>query len=438
MNKINGISCLVMAVLMAPSAGMSQQAVRWESSIEGAKRVAGQTGRLVLIEFGGARCPFCRRLEAEALSQPAIAAAINADCVAVKINADDFPATARQYGIANLPTHILMSPQGQVVASKEGYKGAEDYAAWLRQTIGEAKRRNAAAYAQIPPSAGLPPASAVQNAPPRDYAQNPPATSPPTTNLSQGSPATNPPATYQPPAVYQPAAVASAGQPPYGSGGYNGYNNGYNPPAGNGYNPPAANSASATAPTRGVPGPVYGNQASQASATQPLTGVAPSRALDGSQRADVPGVVAQPPIGTSPSVVVPQPPAGVPTLGLDGYCPVTLLEKQKWVQGDRRWGVNHRGRIYLFAGPDEQRRFWSDPDRYSPVASGNDVVLAVEQGRPVPGSRKYGAFFENRVYLFSSEASLAKFSDPKNTKIYAAGASEILRAGVSQSGPQWR
>ena len=110
---------------------------------------------------------------------------------------------------------------------------------------------------------------------------------------------------------------------------------------------------------------------------------------------------------------------------MDGFCPVSLCEKQRWMPGDSRWGAIHRGRTYLFAGPEEQRRFLTDPDRYAPVISGNDLVLAIEQGQAVPGLRRYGVFFDHRVYLFADEASMQKFSS--NPKNYANQAMEAQR-----------
>lgn len=98
-----------------------------------------------------------------------------------------------------------------------------------------------------------------------------------------------------------------------------------------------------------------------------------------------------------------------PPLALDGFCPVSLSEKGKWVPGDRRWGIIHQGRTYLFAGSDEKDRFWNSPDRYAPALAGHDVVLMVEQGQLVPGQRRHGAWYGDRVYLFSSEASYDKF-----------------------------
>ncbi len=96
------------------------------------------------------------------------------------------------------------------------------------------------------------------------------------------------------------------------------------------------------------------------------------------------------------------------------------------MKGDSRYGVIHRGRTYLFAGPEEAKRFFADPDRYAPVLSGIDVVVAVEENRQVPGTRQYGAWYEGRMYLFSSEASYRKFDqDPAR---YAAAAVQVAQA----------
>jgi len=109
-----------------------------------------------------------------------------------------------------------------------------------------------------------------------------------------------------------------------------------------------------------------------------------------------------------------------PPLALDGYCPVSLSEKEQWAKGDPRYGVIHRGRTYLFVGPEEAKRFFADPDRYAPVLSGMDVVIAVEEKRQVPGRREYGAWYEGRVFLFAGEASYRKFD--REPARYAAAA----------------
>jgi YHS domain-containing protein len=124
-------------------------------------------------------------------------------------------------------------------------------------------------------------------------------------------------------------------------------------------------------------------------------------------------------------VVTPPPdlPAGAPPLGLDGCCPVTLVELKRWAKGDTQWGAIHRGRTYLFASSEAQRRFLANPDAYSPVIEGNDPVLALDNRQLVPGTRMLGVFFEKRVYLFSCEETLHRFE--QNPKRYAA---EIIQA----------
>jgi protein disulfide-isomerase len=125
------------------------------------------------------------------------------------------------------------------------------------------------------------------------------------------------------------------------------------------------------------------------------------------------------------------PAAARPSLALDGYCPVQLVETGRWQKGDKAWGMIHRGRLYLFVGTEEQRRFQANPDRYAPVSSGNDVVLAVDVGREVPGFREHGAQYDGHVYLFASEATLKKFES--NPLFYADRALQSIRPAAQTS-----
>ena len=96
-------------------------------------------------------------------------------------------------------------------------------------------------------------------------------------------------------------------------------------------------------------------------------------------------------------------------MGLDGFCPVTLSEQTRWQRGDKRFGIIHRGHLYLFASETEKQKFWKDPDMFAPILGGHDPVAYVETGRLIPGNRRHGVFFRNQVYLFTSEDSLQQF-----------------------------
>lgn len=162
-------------------------------------------------------------------------------------------------------------------------------------------------------------------------------------------------------------------------------------------------------------------------------GAPPSAAVLGPPLAD-PGAVpptAAPPL-SPPVQPQPAPPPAVDSpspLALDGYCPVTLVEREKWVKGDPKWGARHRGRTYLFAGPEEQKRFFDNQafDRYAPALSGYDAVRYVEQGVTLDGKRAHGVFYRGQVFLFADEAALQQFwTDPER---YAA----VVRAEQQQS-----
>jgi len=150
MRKMHALLWVAVFWTSFPIVGYGQQAVRWEDTLENAQRLAGQSNRLVLIHFWAPWCSVCKQMEANVYTQPAVAAELAADYVAVKINADHFPATAQKYGVSALPTMVIIAPNGQMLDSMRGRIEAPQYVARLTQVATEVKRRSAAMYAQIP------------------------------------------------------------------------------------------------------------------------------------------------------------------------------------------------------------------------------------------------------------------------------------------------
>ena len=191
-----------------------------------------------------------------------------------------------------------------------------------------------------------------------------------------------------------------------------------------------SNPSAPSGPTQIYPSP----QPSGIAATQPgatAATAAPSLAY-GMQQPQPNAVPGDPRASAAPTAMAPtamapsQGPSINPPLALDGFCPVTLTEKQQWVAGDRRWGAIHRGRTYLFSGPDEQRRFFKDPDPLCASRFGQrHHCQPSNRASPVPGQREHGVYFGNRIYLFSSEATLDKFT--KNPNQYVNQAMSALR-----------
>jgi YHS domain-containing protein/thiol-disulfide isomerase/thioredoxin len=370
MGDIRRLLWTAAAVLLLPLAASGEEWIDWQPTLESAKRLAGQTDRLVLIHFWADWCQVCMQMDHQVFGQPGVASMLRDNYVAVKINADHFPTTCRQYAITALPTDIIISPQGQPIAKLQGLLSAAEYAARLDQVVAIVRR----------------PAGA-------DVAQSVVAP-PPTASIGGRSP-----------------QEAAGGQGPYVQ---------HQPGQ-----PYAGNFIPQEQPMGGSPGqrpqPVQPTnpQSVQAPSPQP-----PPGGLAGA------GQGAQAP---SEQVSAVNPP-----LGLDGYCPVQLIDDlqsnlNRWTLGDRRWGVTHRGRTYLFAGPQQRDRFWADPDRYAPVLSGNDVVIAVEQGRAVAGRREHGILVDGRIYLFVDEASLEKFSQAPES--YVRQVVQAMQADAAQRVP---
>ena len=213
MHKIHKVSLATVALFIFTSAGLAQQPLHWEISVDAAKRTANQSGRLVLIEFSTPWCSQCRIMENEVFNQPGIARAIEANYVPVHLNCDYAKETAKQYGVTMLPTTVIIAPtpQGETLDVIAGRFDAAAYLGRLDRVSADARRR-ALALAQVPsrpPGAGpaiAPPPAAV--APPVIPPVAPPVAAPPAT--MQAPPA--PP--IQRVAAQVPAAGPPAAKPP--------------------------------------------------------------------------------------------------------------------------------------------------------------------------------------------------------------------------------
>lgn len=96
-------------------------------------------------------------------------------------------------------------------------------------------------------------------------------------------------------------------------------------------------------------------------------------------------------------------------VALDGFCAVALVDRRIWQKGDAKFVAVLGGRTYQFASEAALKAFVANADRYTPALDGNDPVLAVDQGLTVPGRREHGAFYNGRIYLFSTEQTFQQF-----------------------------
>jgi YHS domain-containing protein len=183
---------------------------------------------------------------------------------------------------------------------------------------------------------------------------------------------------------------------------------------------PAMQTAPINSPS--IPAPTVPLAATAAAQYHPTGGPVPPMVAPGAMPA-APGA----PATAAASSAVPDPrllPPGAAPLAFDGYCPVTMRNSWKWVAGNPQYGIEHLGRTYWFAGPEEQKQFWTDPARYAPALSGNDPVLAIDHQQQVPGKREHSLDYDGLFYMFASEATLQQFT--ANPARYAASARQAM------------
>ncbi len=435
----------------------------WISDITTAQRRAASSNKLVLIHFWSSQCQPCRFMNERVLAQAEVLQYLAEHFEPVKINVDQLPYTAKQYGVSAVPTCVILAPTGEVL---ERWVGATDARRYLQQLT--QVRSKWQARAQM---AGGPASTASGVSPTASW---PAGGGPPTTPGMSGSmtsaltaPQIPPPEqlksptmdNWAPPAMgmipVSTAQMASSsatpnlpsvpGLPPAFSGGSTagGYaTNGINNPPGIGDGSTGQAPGSFGTPRGGNDGASWtvGPAPRWDGASIPPAPPAPvaSEAFQGPQQSPTSSGTSRPVTpdsshsGPGSTAAL----AAMPPVGLDGFCPVILSDEKKWVPGNPQWGVIHEGRTYFCAGPAERAKFAANPERYAPVFSGYDVVLAAENGLLVPGKRECGVWYQGRVYLFASEDTLYEFDrDPlryvsRLSALRTDGSTESLRGTI--------
>jgi len=99
--------------------------------------------------------------------------------------------------------------------------------------------------------------------------------------------------------------------------------------------------------------------------------------------------------------------------GFKGFCPVALRDQRKLVDSNTEFSFEFDGNKYSFSSEQARQQFQNDPLRYAPVFGGHDVV-AMSEGRQVEGRLEFAVWFRDRLYLFSTRSTMARFhSQPR-------------------------
>lgn len=456
------VRSLTAAALLVAAVGAARGEVAWHADLEAARTACAESGKPVLAVFQASWDAASSEPTTDVLASPEVVAVVAACFEPVRLDVDQHADLARQLAVEHVPAARVLDRDAVLLAAFDCPEAPSEFVAAAARAAQVAAAgsspRIAAATAvasdafsgsgksehetALAVSAKVRQLSSFADGQPAEAAtrRDEPAVAKATPPTDVGSRYSEPPAaptlaTAPPPwrtaqaAVTAPAAPAAAAPPPTQPASLEprpsaptswlaGSQPASPPPAAQPTNPSApATAAPEAAPEAATTPPVTKPQSSfWATMQKPWSIFSKSTSKPTVEPPALPPTMppARPQLPAALARIEPATDQHGPMpLGLEGYCPVTVVERGSWVEGRPQWGVRHRGRTYLFAGPEQQQAFLADPNRYAPALSGDDPVLAFEHGRCEPGRRAYGVSYQSRMYLFSSPETRAAFSaDP--------------------------
>lgn len=387
---------LLTAALMATCSSIARAEIAWRADLTSAHAEATAQNKPILLHFYSDNCVWCDRLEAGAFQSAEVNKAIAGGFVPIKIHAGQSPELAKMFKVTKFPTDVVVTPTGQTLAHGVSPQDPKGYVTMLAK----ANNMMAAATPPMGPAMGPP--------------ENPTTGLPDPTMVAARSNANS----TQPPSVAPPSQTVSAAN----AQAYKDAT--VNPMA----YPPPAQTAAARPATATLPG----------GATARLAGVR----TDG-MSLGLPGQMTNDRVTNAPPANVPtaddvadsqdRESDSTPKLAMEGFCAVTVIDEDKWVEGNPKFGVVHLGKLYLFSSAEKMETFLADPMPYTPVLNEIDVVRFFEERQIVAGKRRFGMRdpVHQRMFFFADEAAMNHFFNDYDR--YTDAAIEVMARAVKDS-----
>jgi len=148
---------------------VSETQVHWFEWADTAFDRAKAEDKPILLDIGAVWCHWCHRMDEDTYGDPQVAAFINANLVAIKVDNDRRPDINARYNMGGWPTTALLTPDGEIIAGATYVPPAQmlnllrqvlqayrtDKANLLKQTAEVAQRREEAGRIRARPDARL-------------------------------------------------------------------------------------------------------------------------------------------------------------------------------------------------------------------------------------------------------------------------------------------
>ena len=413
-SRIPAVASVILVAGTLVFANTAAAEIQWQENLRTAHAQAKSEGKLLLLHFYSDDCVWCERLEAGSFQDPKVAAALQQGFVPVKIHGGKNPKMTQMFNIKAFPTDVIVTTEGKALSHSVSPQKPADYVAMLQGVPGTS---SSPAISQPQSGQAIVATTPTQTAPNGpavgvpDYARNGPVQSAaPTTNIASGAAdaaSANPPGTVA--SLTMPVSEPSA-QPPQ------------SPPANPGLEIPGT--------TTGILAGARTDEMRLANETNLAAGMGLELpdSLDKTADANV-KVTESATVTDSDAIPVD------PELAMQGYCAVTVIKEDRWVEGNPKFGVVHLGKLYLFANAESMQTFLADPIPYTPVLNEIDVVRFFEERKIVPGKREWGLKdpTHNRMFFFADEAAMNHFWN--EYKRYTGPAIEVMNQAIADANP---
>ncbi|MFW6080685.1 MAG: thioredoxin family protein [Desulfosalsimonas sp.] len=94
--------------------------IRWYSYEDGVNQIK-KSDKKGYLHFYTDWCGYCKKMEAETFSDDDVADSLNQDFVAIKINAENKPDIAKQYGAEQFPFSHFTDGQNEPIGNQPGF-----------------------------------------------------------------------------------------------------------------------------------------------------------------------------------------------------------------------------------------------------------------------------------------------------------------------------
>ena len=123
---------LILASLAAVGGGQNSP---WNTDFGQAVADSQQSGRPLLLHFHAKWCPPCRQMDKSVLNESEVEDMLANHFVAVKVDSNIHPDLVTKYKVQQLPTDIVLAPNGVELLKSEGYHDKGSYLKQLRKII---------------------------------------------------------------------------------------------------------------------------------------------------------------------------------------------------------------------------------------------------------------------------------------------------------------